>query len=343
MEAPSEIPQPHPTAPRLGVLLVNLGTPASPSRRDVRRYLAEFLWDRRVVDLPRPLWWPVLHGIILRVRPARSAAAYRRIWTPEGSPLLAISRRQREALQDALRRRRGMPADVVLAMRYGEPSVGAGLRALRRVGAHRVLVLPLYPQYSATTTASVFDAVAAALRAERRLPELRFVNDYHDHGPYLDALAASVREYWARHGRADRLVLSFHGIPERYARAGDPYPRQCRSTARALAARLELEPDQWILSFQSRMGREPWLGPYTDQVLRSLPGQGVRRVQVICPGFAADCLETLEEIALEDRDEFLKAGGESYEYIACLNDRPDHVEALAGLVEEHARGWIQPS
>jgi len=342
VNANTQIPYRHDSPQTLGILLVNLGTPDSPSPRDVRRYLREFLWDPRVVELPRLLWWPLLHLVILNVRPVRSARAYARIWNAEGSPLLSISRKQQTALQERLAQSLACPVHVALAMRYGRPSISAGLQELRARQARRVLVLPLYPQYSATTTASVFDAVAASLRRERWLPELRFVNQYHDDEGYLAALAESVREHWARHGRAQRLILSFHGIPRRYFLRGDPYYCQCHTTARLLAARLGLTDDQWMLTFQSRMGREPWLEPYTDQTLRTLPAQGVRRVQVLCPGFAADCLETLDEIALENREVFMDAGGESYEYIPCLNDRPKHIEALADLVTTHTLGWRPP-
>lgn len=342
MAACKDIPFRHDAPETLGVLLANLGTPASPSTRDVRRYLAEFLWDPRVVEAPRPLWWLVLHLFILRVRPRRSAAAYRRIWTEEGSPLLAISERQREALQRRLEERLGTPVAVALAMRYGEPTISAALHQLHETGARRVLVLPLYPQYSATTTASVFDAVAAALRRRRWIPELRFVNGYHRHEGYLAELERSVREHWARHGRAERLILSFHGIPRRYFLAGDPYFCQCHATARLLAERLDLSPDRWQMTFQSRMGREPWLQPYTDRTLEALARAGVRHVQILCPGFAADCLETLEEVALENREVFLRAGGETYEYIPCLNDRPGHIEALAALIDTHTTGWRPP-
>ncbi len=333
------IPYRHDTPATLGVLLVNLGTPASPSRRDVRRYLKEFLWDPRVVELPRALWWVILHAIVLTLRPPRSARAYAKIWAADGSPLLSISLRQRAALQASLEQRLEVPVQVALAMRYGAPSIAAGLHDLYQAHARRVLVLPLYPQYSATTTASVFDAVAAALRGHRWLPELRFVNHYHDHEGYLAALAESVRSHWQQHGRAERLLFSFHGIPKRYFLQGDPYYCECHATARRLAERLGLEPTQWTLSFQSRMGREPWLEPYTHRTLAALPAQGVRRVQVLCPGFSADCLETLEEVAMENRDVFLRAGGEAYEYIPCLNDRPSHIEALAQLVERHTQGW----
>jgi ferrochelatase len=329
----------HDSPDSLGILLVNLGTPDSPSTADVRRYLKEFLWDPRVVELPRPLWWLVLNGVILNTRPRRSAAAYAKVWTEQGSPLMVISNQQRTALQAALDDALPGPVSVALAMRYGSPSIAAGLAELREAGARRVLVLPLYPQYSATTTASIFDAVTDELRRWRWLPELRFVNHYHDDPGYIATLAASVREHWATHGQADKLVMSFHGIPQAYFEAGDPYFCECQKTGRLLAEALGLSEQQWLLTFQSRLGPKAWLRPYTDQTLKQLGHDGTRSVDVICPGFAADCLETLEEIAMENRETFLEAGGEDYRYIPCLNDRADHIEQLAGLVQRHVQGW----
>ena len=326
----------------LGVLLVNLGTPDSPRPADVRRYLKEFLWDPRVVELPRPLWWLVLNLVILTTRPRRTAAAYAKIWTEAGSPLLTVSRRQQQALQARLDEAAEVPVKVALAMRYGNPSIDAGLEELRMAGARRVLVLPLYPQYSATTTASTFDAVSARLQHWRWIPELRFVNHYHDDPHYIAALAASVRDHWAQHGEPELLLMSFHGIPKHYFLAGDPYYCECLKTARLLAEALQLPASRWRLSFQSRLGSREWLQPYTEPTLKALAGEGVKKVNVICPGFSADCLETLEEIAMENRDAFLAAGGERYEYIPCLNDRPAHIEALAALVRHHTRDWMPP-
>ncbi len=317
---------PESKAPQRGVLLINLGTPERPDRAAVRRYLREFLWDPRVVEFPRPLWWLVLHGIVLNLRPGRSAAAYRRVWTDEGSPLLVISRRQQARLAVAS----GLP--VALGMRYGRPAIAEALDELLEAGVREVVVLPLYPQYSATTTATVFDALSEALRARRDLPGLRFIRDYHDHPAYIEALAASVRDWWQQHGRAERLLLSFHGIPRRYAEAGDPYPGECERTARLLAEALALDEDEWVMSFQSRLGREEWLRPYTDETLARLAAEGVRSVQVLAPGFAADCLETLEELAMENRDHFLAHGGERYEYIPALNDRKEHIALMQQMV-----------
>lgn len=319
------------SAAPLGILLTNLGTPDAPTAPALRRYLAEFLWDRRVVDVPRPLWWLILHGIILRARPARSARLYRKVWTAEGSPLLLIARRQQAMLQQLLETRWPGRTRVALGMRYGTPSIATALTELRAAGVQQILVLPLYPQNSCSTTASTFDAVAEALRNTRDVPTLRFVADYHADASYIGALAASVREARQDGGPVSRLLFSFHGTPERYRTEGDPYYQQCLTTARLTAQGLGLKEDEWQVSFQSRFGREPWLQPYTDEVLQQLPAQGVRHVQVICPGFSADCLETLEEIAGENRELFLHAGGESFHYIPALNDRPDHIAALAGL------------
>lgn len=320
-------------------MLVNLGTPDAPTARAVRPYLAQFLADPRVIDYPRWLWWPILHGLILRRRPARSAHAYGRIWTPRGSPLRVGSEALADALQAALARRRPAPIRVALAMRYGEPSVARQIEALQRDGVRRLLVLPLYPQYSATSTGSAIDAVADALKRLRWPPELRIVNDYHDDPGHLDALAQSIRAWWGEHGRGDKLLLSFHGIPERYAQAGDPYFEQCQATARRLRERLGLREDELVVSFQSRVGRERWLQPYTDETVRALAAAGVKRLDVACPGFAVDCLETLEEIAMQNRDFFAAAGGDTLRYIPALNDSAAHVDSLAALILRHGQGW----
>jgi ferrochelatase len=323
----------------LGVLLVNLGTPDSPSVADVRRFLREFLWDPRVVELARPVWWLVLNLVILTTRPRRSAKAYAKVWTDAGSPLMVLSKKQHVALQARLKTQAGSSVLVELAMRYGRPGIAAGLQALRDAGAKRILVLPLYPQYSATTTASIVDAVADELRNWRALPELRFVNDYYRHPAYIRALADSVRRYWSVHGEPDKLLLSFHGIPQDYVDAGDPYANQCYKTADLLAAALELPAARWQLSFQSRLGPKQWLQPYTDHTLEALAAEGVRNIHILCPGFSVDCLETLEEVAMENRAIFLAAGGEQYGYIECLNDHASHIELFSELVAQHTRGW----
>ncbi len=326
----------HATTPVIGVLLTNLGTPSGPTRSEVRQFLKEFLGDPRVVEVPRLLWWLILHGVILNFRPARSAKNYAKIWQEDGSPLMTISIRQAQALRAALA---DVPIVVELAMRYGSPSIADALARLRLQGADRILVLPLYPQYSATTTATSFDAVAAALRAERHLPELRFINHYHDTPAYINALASSVQEFRSEHGTSDLLLMSFHGIPQEYFQKGDPYFCECQKTARLLAEKLGLGESEWKVTFQSRLGPKQWLQPYTDVTLEELPSDGIRRVQVICPGFSVDCLETLEEIAIENRDIFLKAGGQRFDYIPCLNDAPEHIQMMKQLVLEHIGGW----
>ncbi len=324
------------TPPRTAVLLVNLGTPEAPTVPAVRRYLAEFLGDPRVVEQPRWLWWPILHGIILRLRPRRSARAYAKVWSPRGSPLQFGTQALAERLQA---RFAGSGLLVRHAMRYGEPSIPQVLRELGALGLRRLLVLPLFPQYSATTTAAAFDALTAELQRWRWPPELRFVNDYHDDPLHIEALAGSVEAHWREHGRGERLLLSFHGIPERYVRNGDPYRAQIEATVAALRQRLGLGEDVIQVGFQSRVGREPWLAPYTDRLLAAWPGEGVRRIDVMCPGFSIDCLETLEEIAMGGRETFTDAGGEAFHYIPCLNDGDGQVEALAALVARHLQGW----
>lgn len=302
----------------------------------MRRYLAEFLGDPRVVEAPRWLWWFAMHGVILRIRPPRSARSYARIWTdegtPTGSPLIAISHRQTEALRARLT---GMDSVAVeLAMRYGNPSIASALDKLQRAGMRKLIVLPLYPQYSATTTASVFDEVSRVLQGWRVLPELHFIRDYYRHPGYITALATSIEQHWQQHGRSQKLLFSFHGIPQRYVDAGDPYAEQCRQTAQAVATKLQLPADDWVLVFQSRFGREPWLQPYCDKTLAQLPAQGIKRVDIVSPGFAADCLETLEEIDMENREIFMQAGGEQFHYIAALNDRSEHIDALCSLLSD---------
>ncbi|MBS3935820.1 MAG: ferrochelatase [Sulfuritalea sp.] len=320
------------------ILLVNLGTPEAPTPAALRRYLAEFLGDPRVVELPRLLWLPLLHGIILNTRPKKSAAKYAAIWTPEGSPLKLHTERQAKLLKGLLGERGRSDVTVDYAMRYGAPSVAAKLDALTAAGARgipqRILVVPLYPQFAASTGASVFDAVAGWAKTRRDLPELAFVRDYHDHPGYLDALAASVREHWQAHGRPgekDKLVLSFHGLPQRCVDLGDPYRDECQRTGQGLRERLGLSEKQCLVTFQSRFGPAKWLQPYTQSTLEKLGRAGTERIDILCPGFAADCVETLEEIALECKAAFLGAGGKSYHYIPCLNERPDWIAALADL------------
>ena len=328
----------HGQQPRSAVLFCNLGTPDTPTTKDVRRYLKEFLSDHRVVEIPRLLWWLILNGVILPFRPAKSAAKYASIWTPEGSPLKIWTEKQALLLQGWLAQR-GHDVRVRYAMRYGSTSIAAQLDALKAEGVTRVLVLPAYPQYSATTTASLFDAVYAWAATVRNLPELRFVNRYHDDAGYIDALAASIERHWKTNGRAQQLVMSFHGIPERSLHLGDPYHCECFKTARLLAARLALTPEQYKVTFQSRLGRAKWLQPYTEPTLIAMAQSGVKRVDVICPGFTSDCLETLEEINMEGREAFLHAGGQEFHYIPCLNDDTQWITALCELTQTQLAGW----
>lgn len=323
----------------LGILLVNLGTPDEPAPGPVRRYLAQFLSDPRVVELPRALWWLILHGVILRVRPARSAEAYAKIWTENGSPLLLYSQAVAKALDERLSERLPGAAHVELAMSYGQPSIDAALDRLHEKFARRIVVLPMYPQYSNTTTGSVFDAVTRALARRRWIPEFRFINHYHDADGFIAALAASVRDHWGRNGRGERLLFSFHGVPRRTLLSGDPYHCHCLKTARLVAEALGLEDDAWHVSFQSRVGREEWLKPYTDETLEDWGRQGAGDIDVICPAFSVDCLETLEEIAMEGAEQFAEAGGGKLRYIPCLNAREDHIAFLADLIEKNVAGW----
>jgi len=328
------------TPPSAGVLAANIGSPAAPTPSAVRAYLRRFLADPRVVELPRLRWWLLRNLIVLPLRPRRSAELYRRIWTPEGSPLLVINSRQTADLELELTRRHGEHVPVELGMAYGRPFIAQALRKLRDRGCTRFLILPLFPQYSATTTASVFDAVARELSTWRRVPELRLIAGYHDHPAYIEALAAGVERTWREGGKPARLLLSFHGLPVRYAEAGDPYPEQCRATAALLTEALDIDPGRVITGFQSRFGREPWLEPATDALLRAWGGEGLEGLDVVCPGFAADCLETLEEIALTGRETFELAGGRKFRYLPALNDRPQHIAALADIVDRHLAGWV---
>jgi ferrochelatase len=333
----------HTEIPAVGVLLANLGTPDAPDSPALRRYLREFLLDPRVIEMNRFAWWLILHLFVLTTRPPKSAALYRKVWTPEGSPLLVISRRQAAALEEALRREVGNPLHVALAMRYGNPSVKVAMRELAAKGCRRILVLPFYPQYSAVTTGSTLDAVAAEIVTWRWMPEIRTINGYHDEPAYIRALAASIRDAWAKDGQAEKLLFSFHGIPQRYFLAGDPYFCHCHKLARLTAQELALPADRWQVSFQSLFGREEWLKPYTDKTIQGLAKAGVRSLDVVCPGFSADCLETLEEIDEQNREIYMHAGGERYRYIPALNDRPDHIQAIAGLALQHLQGWVQPA
>ena len=325
---------------RVGVLLTNLGTPEAPTAKALRPYLKQFLWDPRVVEVPRPLWWLILNGIILRVRPKRSAAAYAEVWTDEGSPLLTHSLNQAKALQCALAESYGDQVIVDVAMRYGQPSIASVIDKMLSAGVRKLIVLPLYPQYSAATTGSTFDAIADEFKQRRWLPDFRFISHYHDHRGFIHAITNRIKAHWAEHGRTDKLLFSYHGMPQKYLENGDPYHCECHKTTRLIAEQLGLAPNEYLTTFQSRFGRDPWLQPYTDETLKALPQQGVKSVQIICPGFSSDCLETIEEIGGENCEYFLEAGGERYEYIPCLNAEPDHIELMRTLIEEQAKDWL---
>lgn len=326
----------HSKQDRIGILLVNLGTPDAPDTPSLKRYLKEFLSDPRIVEAPRWLWWFILRLAILPRRSGRSAAAYREVWGERGSPLAYLSQDLTQALSQQLE---GLPVDVALAMRYGNPSIASVLDQMAERQVRRLLVLPLYPQYSATTSASIFDAVTSHLQRRRWIPELRFINEYFSSPAWLDAMANHIASHRAQLPQADKLVFSFHGIPRRYFLSGDPYYCQCQASARLIAQRLGLNDEQYAVTFQSRFGKEEWLQPYTDKTLEQWGKEGLKRVQVVCPGFAVDCLETLEEIAGENKEIFVHAGGGDLDYIPALNAEAAHAGALATLVRQHIQGW----
>ncbi len=313
---------------QLGVLLANLGTPQEATPKAVKQFLSQFLHDKRVVDLSRWLWCPLLHGIILPTRAPKVAKLYQSIWMEEGSPLMVYAKRQQEKLQKQL----SIP--VELAMTYGEPSLARGVQALCQQGVSSIIVLPLYPQYSATTTAAVFDGLAKVMKQQVVVPELTFIQDYHDHPLYIRALAEKVRDAWQQNGRGDKLICSYHGIPKRYADNGDIYPIHCQQTTRLLAQELGLTDQQIMMTYQSQFGKEEWLQPYTDKMMEQLPQQGIKRIDIICPAFSVDCLETLEEIAGENKHLFLQSGGEAFNYIECLNDSDAHIQMMAALIHQ---------
>ena len=333
----------HDQAEKIGILLVNLGSPDAPNASSIRRFLKEFLSDQRVIEIPQILWQLILNLLILPFRPRKLVPLYKAIWTPQGSPLVAIAEKQKNKLASLLAEKKAekdqLDLTFALAMRYGNPDIRSALRQLARDNASKVLIFPTYAQYSGTTTASIFDAVSSELHHWRRLPELRFINSYYDQDEHIQALADSVQAYWQLHKKGQKLMMSFHGLPQRNHLKGDPYYYQCQQTARLLAAKLALDETQWLITFQSRFGKAEWLKPYTSQTLQELAEQGVNSVDVICPGFSIDCLETLEEIAVENRDVFLNAGGQDYQYIPALNDSSENIEAMARLIEQHIQGW----
>jgi ferrochelatase len=344
MSYTTEPPHNHGTPEKTGILLVNLGTPDAPTPKAVRAYLKEFLSDPRVVEIPKPIWWLILNGIILNVRPKKSAAKYARIWMPEGSPLRVYTEKQATLLQGYLGEKTKIPFVVDYAMRYGNPSIPDVLGKLKEKNCQRILIVPMYPQYAASSTATVFDRVFAALQNMRNTPAIRTIKHFHDDAGYIRALAANINGYWMKHGRPEKLVMSFHGVPQYTLDKGDPYHCECLKTGRLLAQELGLKPEQYTISFQSRFGKAEWVKPYTTATLVELGKQKTGRVDVVCPGFVTDCLETLEEIAIEGKEDFRHAGGGEYHYIPCLNDRNDWMHALTDLVMANLQGWLtEPS
>lgn len=319
------------TAKKTGVLLANLGSPTAPTTSAVRRFLKQFLWDPRVVNLPRPLWWVILHFFVLPFRPRKSAQAYRKIWREEGSPLIFFTAQLTGRVADKLQHQGVLTEHV---MRYGEPSIAKQLKAFKTAGVDNLVILPLYPQYSSTTTASIYDDLVKELSQWKHLPTIQFISDYHRHSHYIAAVADSIEHSWQQHGRNELLLMSFHGLPEKLTQLGDPYFHQCHQTAALIAQKLGLNQDQWMIVFQSRFGKAQWLKPYCVDTLKELPGRGIKTVDIVCPGFAVDCLETLEEIAMENKAVFIEAGGKEYRYIPALNDSESHVDAIVKLLEQ---------
>ncbi|MGB5325084.1 MAG: ferrochelatase [Pseudomonadales bacterium] len=333
----------HHQPEKIGVLISNLGTPEAPTPRALRRYLKQFLSDPRVVEIPRPIWWLILHGIILRTRPAKSAKLYESVWTERGSPLRWHTEDQLAALRENLNEKLGSAAarlEFRYAMRYGEPSIERCVDEMRAAGVNHLLVLPLYPQYAASTTASTFDALNEALGKSRWIPQLQFVAGYCDDPAYIAACAEQIESHWQRNGKGDKLLLSYHGLPRFHLEKGDPYHCQCHKTSRLISEALGISRDDVITTFQSRFGRAEWLKPYTDESMKSLPARGVKKLDVFCPGFAADCLETLEEMAEENKAYFMQAGGRQYHYIPALNSSKAHIGALSGIVERNVQSWL---
>jgi protoporphyrin/coproporphyrin ferrochelatase len=335
-----EPPQRHGDIAKTGILLINLGTPDAPTAKALRPYLKEFLSDPRVIEIPRLLWWPILNLIILNLRPKQSAKKYAAIWTEQGSPLRIHTETLAKLLRGYLGQIIKTPLVVDYAMRYGAPSIATTITNMKNLGCDKILAVPLYPQYAASSTASAFDALFAALKAIRNTPAIRTVKHYHDHPKYIDALAQNVRDYWMKNGRPDKLLMSFHGVPRFSLDKGDPYHCECHKTARLLAQAIPLKPEDYLVTFQSRFGKTEWLQPYTAVTLEQLGKKGVARVDVICPGFVCDCLETLEEIAIEGKVSFLKSGGKEFHFIPCLNKRPDWVAALSQIVLDNLGSWV---
>lgn len=336
----TEPPYTHGDQPRVGILLANLGTPDAPTASALRRYLKQFLSDRRVIEIPRAIWWLILNGIILNVRPRKSAEKYAQIWTKDGSPLLVHTQRQAKLLQGYLGTRIASPFRVEFGMRYGDPSIASAIEKLKAQNCDRILVFPLYPQYAASSSASAMDAVWEVLQHSRNVPAVRSIRNYHDHPAYIAALAQSVRQYWAINGRPEKLIMSFHGVPRYTLNKGDPYHCECHKTGRLLAEALGLEKNQYMICFQSRFGKAEWLKPYLAATLEELGKQKLKRVDVVCPGFASDCLETLEEIAIEGKATFIGKGGGEFHYIPALNERESWIDAMCDIALDNLQGWV---
>jgi ferrochelatase len=317
---------------RTCVLLANLGSPSAPTVSAVRRFLKEFLWDPRVVNLPRPLWWMILHFVVLPFRPRKSLKAYKKIWTEKGSPLIYLTRQLTEQVADKLKDKN---ITVRHVMSYGEPSIAKQLQAFKNEGIDNLIVLPLYPQYSSTTTASIYDAVVKELNQWRHLPNIQFISDYYQDNRYIAAVAQSIQQSWNEYGKNELLLMSFHGLPEQLTKWGDPYFHQCHNSAALIAEQLGIDENQWMIVFQSRFGKAQWLKPYCVNTLKELPSKGIKKIDIVCPGFAVDCLETLEEIAMENKSIFMESGGEDYRYIPALNDSEIHVDAIVSLLEQN--------
>lgn len=334
----------HEQTEKVGILLVNLGSPDAPDAKSIRRFLGEFLSDHRVIEMPKFIWQIILNFFVLPFRPSKLVPLYQSIWTDDGSPLVSIAQKQKEQLEILYAERakkNGIENKLsfALAMCYGKPDIESAIKQLTSDNARKILVLPTYAQYSGSTTAAIFDSITSELQQWRWVPELRFINQYHDHEAYIQALADSVKTHWQSHAKGQKLIMSFHGLPKVYLTKGDPYFCQCHKTARLLAEKLQLSESQWAITFQSRFGKQEWLKPYTSESLIDLVDQGIESVDIICPGFSIDCLETLEEIAVENRDVFLKAGGKTYHYIPALNDSLAQIKMLSRLIEQHTQGW----
>lgn len=331
----------HKQEDKIGVLLTNLGTPDAATKQALRPYLKEFLSDPRVVEIPRLVWWCILNLVILNIRPARSAKAYATVWQDEGSPLMVHTKNQTSAVKQELEKQYGDKVVVEFAMRYGNPSITSVLDRMLSQGVRKLVVLPLYPQYCGSTTGSTFDAIAKDFTSRRWLPDFKFISHYNDNPEYIAAVGDKIKAHWDTHGKADKLLFSYHGIPKRYLLNGDPYHCECHKTSRLLAEYLGLEQQEYMTTFQSRFGREEWLKPYTDHTLQALPKEGVHSVQIVCPGFSSDCLETIEEIGEENREYFMEAGGKRYEYIECLNSDSSHIALLSKMISQELQGWSQ--